>query len=134
VRQDDAVSQTLGEEFARAVAAKDHQRVRELLHPGLDFRGMTPNRVWEASDPDGVIGALSLWFEESDIIEAIDAIDLDEFADRQRVGYRFRVRNGDGEHLVEQQAYLTARDGQIEWLRIMCSGYRRLEPEAAGSS
>jgi hypothetical protein len=121
------VTKTLGEEFARAVAAKDHDRVRELLGPALDFRAMTPNRVWEASDADGVIGALGLWFDDGDIIEAIDALDVDEFADRERVGYRLRVRNGDGEHLVEQQAYLTARDGQIEWLRIMCSGYRPLE-------
>ncbi|MCU1443277.1 MAG: hypothetical protein JWQ59_1427 [Cryobacterium sp.] len=124
VRQDGAVTQSLGEAFAHAAAAKDYQRVRQLLHPELDFRAMTPNRIWEASDADGVISALSHWFEESDTIEAIDALDLDGFADRERVGYRFRVRNVDGEHLVEQQAYLTARDGQIGWLRIMCSGYR----------
>jgi hypothetical protein len=34
------------------------------------------------------------------------------------------VRNSDGEHLVEQQAYMSERDGQIGWLRIMCAGYR----------
>lgn len=46
------------------------------------------------------------------------------FADRQRVGYRLRVRNDDGLHLVEQQAYLSERDGRIGWLRVMCAGYR----------
>jgi hypothetical protein len=34
------------------------------------------------------------------------------------------VRNDDGQNLVEQQAYLSERDGRIGWLRIMCSGYR----------
>lgn len=121
------MAQTLGEDFARAVAAKDHSRVRELLHPGLDFRAMTPNRIWEASTADDVISALNVWFSESDTIEAIDALELDEFADRQRAGYRLLVRNDDGEHLVEQQAYLTARDGRIGWLRIMCSGYRLID-------
>ena len=33
---------TVGEQFARALAAKDFDRVAELLHPGDDFRGMTP--------------------------------------------------------------------------------------------
>lgn len=118
------MTSSLGEDFARAVAAKDHGRIRQLLHTHLDFRGMTPTRVWESDNPDGVINALSLWFDEHDVIETIDALETDAFADRQRVGYRLRIRNLDGQHLVEQQAYLSERDGKIGWLRIMCSGYR----------
>ena len=34
----------LGAEFARALAAKDSERVRDLMHPEIDFRGMTPRR------------------------------------------------------------------------------------------
>lgn len=118
------MTQSLGEQFAGAVAAKDHDHVRQLLAPNLDFRAMTPGRVWEASGPEDVIDALRLWFEDSDDIEAVEAVESDHFADRERVGYRFRVRNPDGMHLVEQQAYLSQRDGRISWLRIMCSGYR----------
>lgn len=118
------MSSPLGEDFARAVAAKDHARVRQLLHPHLDFRGMTPTRVWECNEPECVIKALGLWFDDHDVIEGIDVLDTDAFADRQRVGYRLRIRNADGRHLVEQQAYLSERDGKIGWLRIMCSGYR----------
>jgi hypothetical protein len=40
------------------------------------------------------------------------------------VGYRFRVRNPDGTFVVEQQAYLAALDGQIAWMRVLCSGFR----------
>jgi hypothetical protein len=110
--------------FGRAVADKDSDRVRDLLHPQVDFRGMTPRKVWEADGPQDVIAALNAWFEDSDVIESVEILETDAFADRQRVGYRFRIRNGDGLHLVEQQAYVSERDGQIGWLRIMCSGYR----------
>lgn len=119
-----AMANSLGEDFARAVAAKDHDRVRDLLHPELDFRAMTPRKVWDATGPNDVVTALNTWFDEGDVIEALDAIETDAFADRQRVGYRLRIRNADGDHLVEQQAYLSERDGRIGWLRIMCSGYR----------
>jgi hypothetical protein len=121
------VSVSLAEQFARGVAAKDNDLVRNLLHPQLDFRAMTPGRVWEATSPEGVIDALNSWFEDTDIIQGIDLLETDAFADRQRVGYRLTVRNEDGQNLVEQQAYLSERDGQIGWLRIMCSGYRPLE-------
>jgi hypothetical protein len=116
---------TLGAEFARALAAKDFSRVLDLMHPEIDFRGLTPSRGWEASDADTVIsGVLRQWFEESDEIEALERLESDAFADRERVGYRFSVRNPDGRFLVEQQAYLSARDGRIGWMRVLCSGFR----------
>jgi hypothetical protein len=118
------MTEPLGTQYAQAVAAKDHDRVRALLHPELDFRAMTPKKVWEASGPEDVLAALREWFDDNDVIEAIDRLESDEFADRERVGYRFYVRNTDGLHLVEQQAYLSERDGQIGWMRIMCAGYR----------
>jgi hypothetical protein len=120
-----ALTTTLGAEFAHALAAKDFGRVRDLLHPEIDFRGLTPNRHWEASDADAVIsGVLREWFEDSDEIEALESLECDAFADRERVGYRFSVRNPDGRFLVEQQAYLAARDERIGWMRVVCSGYR----------
>jgi hypothetical protein len=118
------VAQSLGESFARALAAKDNDGIRALLHPELDFQAMTPRRVWDSTGPEDVITTINTWFSASDNIEALESIETDAFADRQRVGYRLRVRNGDGEHLVEQQAYLSERDGRIGWLRIMCAGYR----------
>jgi hypothetical protein len=116
---------TVGAEFARALAAKDSSRMLDLMHPEIDFRGLTPNRSWEANGRDAVISLLlGQWFEDSDDIEALEELESDAFADRQRVGYRFSVSNPDGRFLVEQQAYLSARDGRIEWMRVLCSGYR----------
>jgi hypothetical protein len=116
---------TLGADFAAALAAKDFARLGDLMHPEIDFRGLTPNRVWEARDPQAVIAqVLREWFEEKDEIDALEQLESDSFADRERVGYRFSVHNPDGRFLVEQQAYLAERDGRIGWMRVLCSGYR----------
>jgi hypothetical protein len=116
---------TLGAEFARALAAKDSGAIRELIHPEIDFRGLTPNRVWETSDRDELVSILlGSWFEDDDQIEALEWLESDSFADRQRVGYRFSVNNPDGHFLVEQQAYFAERDGQLGWMRVVCSGFR----------
>jgi len=116
---------TLGAEFVRALAAKDADRLVDVLHPEIDFRGLTPKRNWEANDRDEVLAVLlSRWFEDSDEIQALEHLETDAFADRERVGYRFSVRNPDGQFLVEQQAYLAERDGQIGWMRVVCSGFR----------
>lgn len=119
----------LGTAWAQAVAAKDDAAVRQLLHPELDFRAMTPRRIWEAENADDVLDAVHLWFEDSDDIEELVDVETDEFADIDRVSYRFRIRNPDGLFLVEQQMYLREVDGQIGYARIMCSGYRELDAE-----
>jgi hypothetical protein len=116
---------TLGAEFADALAAKDVKRLRDLIHPEIDFAGLTPSRSWEAGDPDALISLLlDQWFEDKDEIEALELVESDAFADRERVGYRFSVNNPDGRFLVEQQAYLEGRDGRIGWMRVVCSGFR----------
>ena len=44
--------------------------------------------------------------------------------DRARIRDRFGVSNPDGDFVVEQQAYLSERDGRIGWMRVLCSGFR----------
>ncbi|HXF32522.1 MAG TPA: nuclear transport factor 2 family protein [Solirubrobacterales bacterium] len=121
-------SASLGSSFAEALARKDFDRIGDLLHPEIDFRGLTPRRNWVAGDPDAVIGSvLRQWFEDSDEIEELVRVETDVVADRERVAYRFRVRNPEGLFLVEQQVYLSERDGRIGWMRTLCSGYRPIE-------
>jgi hypothetical protein len=116
---------TLGTEFANAFATKDARRVRDLVDPNVDFRALTPSRSWEADDADAVLEILfDNWIEPDDEVEEIDHLESDAFADRERVGYRFRVRNPDGHFLVEQQAYIEERHGRIGWMRVVCSGFR----------
>ena len=120
---------TLGADFVHALAAKDAHRIRALLHPEIDFRGITPNRTWEATDADAVISTLfDYWYEDSDHIEGLEGLETGTVVDRERVGYRFSVTNPDGRFLVEQQAYLSTRDGRIDWMRVVCSGFRPIEP------
>jgi hypothetical protein len=121
---------TLGADFAGALARKDSSRLLELLAAEIDFQAMTPRRTWQASDPQSVLSILfGHWFEDADEIEALERLESDSFADRERVGYRLSVSNPEGRFLLEQQAYLSERDGQIVWMRVLCSGYRPLAPE-----
>jgi hypothetical protein len=116
---------TLGTEFANAFATKDARRVRDLVDPNVDFRALTPSRSWEADDADALLEILfDNWIEPDDEVEGIEQVESDAFADRERVGYRFRVRNPDGHFLVEQQAYIEERHGRIGWMRVVCSGFR----------
>ena len=119
------MAETLGTRFARAVAAKDRDALRELLADDVDFKGLTPGRTWEATGPDEVLEVvLGSWFEDSDTIErVVEVADGDDVADTAHVSYRFDLLNPDGSWVAEQQAYYRGEE-TIEHLRIMCSGFR----------
>jgi hypothetical protein len=107
-----------------AIVARDVTRAVAQLHPEVDFRAMTPNRVWEAEGRDGVAAVFRQWFEDPDEeVHEIEATEPVPIRDTLRVGWLVRVSDGGGPHVFEQQAYVRERDGQIVWMRVMCSGW-----------
>ena len=116
----------LGEDFARALAAKDAAALKGVLVPEVDFKAMTPGRFWEAERADEVVDDIVLrhWFQPTDDIEALEHLETSSVGGRQRVAYRMRVRRDEDAFLVEQQAYFDVKEDRISWLRIMCAGYQ----------
>jgi ketosteroid isomerase-like protein len=118
----------LGERFVAALSTRDTDALVGLLAPDVDFRGMTPGRFWEASAADAVLAILYQWFEPTDVVEEVVDVVNSTVVDRQCVDYRFRVRNPDGLHEVEQRAYYDGDgDGRIALMRVICSGFRPLQ-------
>ena len=121
----------VAERFVRAIAEHDRTALAALFSPDIDFRGLTPRRSWEAATPPEVVDVvLGHWFEDTDHIEAVTRIEHgDDVADVQRVGYRFDISNEGGPQTVEQQAYYRLTDGQLSYMRVVCSGFRPRSPE-----
>jgi hypothetical protein len=117
----------LGSRFVAALAAKDTNRLVALFASDVDFRAMTPRRFWEADSPQRVVHeVLYEWFEPKDVIERIDYVEAGHAGDRERIDYRFLIRNPDGPFIVEQRAYFDVNEaGRISYMRTICSGYRR---------
>jgi hypothetical protein len=119
------VAPTLGERFARALAAQDGAALRALLDDRVDFEALTPRRHWQATDAAEVNDIiLSTWFGAGVRIDALESVSSGVLPDRLRISYLLRVHNGDGEHLVEQQAYYNTDGERVTWMRVLCSGFR----------
>jgi ketosteroid isomerase-like protein len=113
------------DDFLDAIVCRDLSRVQSLIAQDIDFRAMTPSRIWEAERPADVREVLRTWFEHPERdIEGVETIETSSVADTLRVGWRVRGQGSDGPFLYEQQAYVREQNGRIVWLRIMCSGPR----------
>jgi hypothetical protein len=127
-----AVQSSITTAWVDAIVARDVERAAALLHPEIDFRAMTPNRIWEAEGPDGVEAVLREWFEDPDEdVSAIEATQPVAIEGTSRVGWLVRISDSDGPHIFEQQAYIREREGQIDWIRVMCSGWIPLSDPSA---
>jgi hypothetical protein len=130
------VTDDLGERFARALGSKDADGLKAVLRADVDFRAMTPSKFWEAHDRDEVVDRIMLgtWFDAGDDIVDVVSVETSTVGPKRRVAYRFKVTNADGDHVVEQQAYLEPDGDVIGSLRIMCAGYLRAEYELSAES
>jgi ketosteroid isomerase-like protein len=121
-----------GVRYVDALATKDTAGLLALFADDVWFRGMTPGRFWEARSADDVVrNVLYKWFEPADVIEGVDHVEVGTIVDRERVDYRFRVRNNDGVFAVEQRAYYVLDgDGRVCRMNVMCSGYHAIADAA----
>ena len=126
---EDARCVEAGERFVNALASKDVEALRALFDPAIRFRGLTPNDEWSATDASEALSILlDKWYEPTDHIESIESHDVKAFLGRGLLEYRFRVRNGDGLHLVEQHVFFdVGDDGRLTSMSSVCSGFRRLD-------
>jgi TusA-related sulfurtransferase len=117
-----------GEAFLTAVATRDFGRLEACFHPEVRFRALAPSRLYEAAGAAAATGYLRRWFGDADAFE-VQKAEVDELADRLRLGYRLRLHDKDGWQVIEQHAFCDVRAGRIAALDLLCSGFR---PEAAG--
>ncbi len=114
----------VGERFVRSLLAKDWVRLEDVVDPKIDFRGLTPGRPWEATTANDLVESVfKEWFGPSDDIYEVLDVSTDRVVDRERIVYRFRIRNPGGEYVCEQTAYFDEADDKITKLRILCSGF-----------
>ena len=120
------MADTLGEQLAKAIVAKDRDGILALLADDVDFKALTPGRFWEASSAAAVVDEVVLgrWFGPSDRLEAVEQATSGSIEGRHQVTYRMRGTNDDGPFVVEQQAYYDVVDDRIAWMRVLCSGFR----------
>jgi hypothetical protein len=115
----------LAHQFTTALAARDSAALRSLFGSEVDFRALTPGRVWEVRTPDALVNEVILasWFAPGDVIQRIESVQHGRVGTRTRIGYRLQVQNVTGSFTVEQQAFCDLTDGKITWLRVLCSGF-----------
>jgi SnoaL-like protein len=114
----------LGPAFADALARRDFAQMAEVLSPDIDFLAVTPRRPWEASTGEEALQILRTWFDATTVVDEVLSVRTDAVGDRHCVTYRFTGDRAQERFVIEQHAYYAVRNHRIDWMRLVCSGFR----------
>jgi len=119
--------------FADAFLQNDWHALRGLLADDVTFRALLPPRIVEVETADEAVSIMSGWFDGDQTITEIETIDIEPMSVKERVTYRFRIRDDttNKSYRVEQHAYLTLNnERKSEKVDLICSGWipHRAEP------
>lgn len=123
VLANDQNPQQLGEEWIRAVIEKDFRRLAGLCHPDVHSRLMTPKRFDSFENAVGLTQKVEEWFGECYSIEK-EGARVTMVGEKLAIFYRLRFEENGMPYTAEQQLYCSLRDGRIDQLSLICSGFQ----------
>src|SRR5690606_25866769 len=109
-----------------AIAAGDFTAVGAFYAEDARMTAYLPTRTDEFDGRDAIAGAFGRWFGDGpvDILET----DARTIVDRTRLSFLAISHEPPGDLLVEQHQYVELEDGHITRSRLVCSGFRPIDP------
>jgi hypothetical protein len=120
--------EAVGARFLAAICSQEWEHVRSCFAPDVRFRALIPPGLREGEGAAAAAGYLRRWLGDANPLLLLES-EVRRMQDRLAIRYRFRARE-DRWYVVEQQMYCDVRDGRIERIDLLCSGFR---PETEGS-
>ncbi len=118
--------QRFGDDWIQALAEKQLDRLEQFCHPEVVSRLLTPRHYFELDNAVDLVAKYHDWFDECTDLQVVETR-VDRVGGRLGIFYRFRLRKREDWYVIEQQVYCTLRDGRVERLHLLCSGFQLVE-------
>ena len=120
---------SIGQAYLDALAVRDFERIKKLLHPHICFRGLVPGAVCEGATAEETLSWLRRWFGTAEGFN-LRQCSVDQVVDRLHLAYRAQVRDQEGWQEVAQHLYCIIEHEVITDLALLCSGFRPLPEQS----
>ena len=124
IRTEDTQSaERQGEEWIQAIINQDFNYLTAICHPDIKSTLLLPKRIAHLESATDLAKEVEDWFGEYDLIEK-EQSRVAMVGEKLAIFYRLRCIESERADTIEQQLYCTVRDGRIEQLRLICSGFQ----------
>ncbi len=118
--------QRFGEEWIQTIQDRDFQRLEQFCQPCIVSHLLTPKRSVSLENIADLIAKYRLWFGEC-VNFKLETSRIERVGERLGIFYRFHLQEHDDWYDIEQQLYCTLKDGRVEQLYLLCSGFQVVE-------
>ncbi len=112
-----------GEDWIQAISSQDFEQLTAICYPDIKSTLLLPKRIAHLESAIDLVKEVEDWFGEYDLIQ-IEQSRVAMVGEKLGIFYRLRCNENGGADTIEQQLYCTVRDGRIEQLRLICSGFQ----------
>ena len=112
----------LGTEWIRAIAEGRLDRLAQFCSPKLLGRLLLPAGLVTVHNAADLIAEYSAWFGGCTDFK-VEANRLDRIGEQFGISYRFLLQDHGDWYRIEQQLYCTVKDGRVQQLHLLCSGF-----------
>jgi len=116
-------SEQLGHEWIEAIIRKDFNHLATLCQPDVSSSLLVPKRFITYDNVGDLTAKVTDWYGEYDSIDKEQAR-VAMVGQKLGIFYRLNCREIDASYTIEQQIYCTIRDGRIDQLKLVCSGFQ----------
>lgn len=118
-----AVGPTVSALFLDALGRRDFDQLGAQFDPFPRARLLTPSALAMPAEASGVADRFRQWFGGADVFEVAQS-EVSEVGRCVSIRYRLHLREHGQWYVCEQQAYCRLKDGLIERIDLLCSGFQ----------
>ncbi len=123
VRVERLSMQQLGEGWIQAIAENDLDKLAQFCSPTITSILLTPNHLDNLHTSRDLVARFHDWFDDYSNFR-LEASRVGMVGERLGIFYRLRLQNQGDWYSIEQQLYLNLKNGRVEKVRLLCSGFQ----------
>jgi TusA-related sulfurtransferase len=113
----------LGEDWIQAITEGRLDRLEQFCHSEIACSLLTPKRLVTLDNAAGLVAKYHQWFDKCTNIQ-VEGNRVSQVGERLGIFYRFRLEEEGDWYTIEQQLFCTLKDGRVEKLHLLCSGFQ----------
>lgn len=115
--------QRMGEAWIHALTERAFNRLEQFCQPDTTSLLLTPRRFMTLENIVDLMAKYREWFGDCTNFQ-VEGSRVGQVGERLGIFYRFLLKKEGGWHTIEQQMYCTLKDGRVQRLHLLCSGFQ----------
>jgi TusA-related sulfurtransferase len=118
--------ESLGEDWIRAIQDGALDRLAQFCSPRVTSRLLLPGGLVSLNTATDLVARYRDWFDGYTAIR-VEASRVSRVGSKLGIFYRLLLQDGGVSERIEQQLYCILKDGHVQQLHLVCSGFHPVE-------